>query len=317
MIQNLIEGIAYYCNTQDQYRALENVCYTFKSPVSMDHSQLSDYIPLKNKTDEEIDREIRQDRINLARSGGGVTGKFGSKIKDVYFKTPIHGNPIQHATDSIKLEFQSKRDEMAFALRRIREAKMKGDSYDVEDWTKDLNKYKAEYGSTDEDKENIKNNNRNLESDLFNEDFTKRNNRDINIGKSIKDNYYKRMNINDSIPKYTAISGVGGAVGGSGLGVLIGDKIAKKKGWSRTKSRVIGGLLGGVAGAGLGAGGSYLYGKHRVSSFKNKINDAIDNYKKISVDDMNKINTMYPNYKDYAKKYQLVDPNQFDDYKIK
>ena len=109
----------------------------------------------------------------------------------------------------------------------------------------------------------------------------------------------------------------GGALGGAGLGALIGNKIAKKKGWDDRKAKVIGGLLGGVAGAGLGAGGSYLYGKHRVSSLKNKINDIVDNYKKVSLDEMNKINTMYPHYKDYAGKHQLIDPNKFDDYKIK
>jgi hypothetical protein len=29
MIQDLIEGIACYCDTEDQYYALENLCYQF------------------------------------------------------------------------------------------------------------------------------------------------------------------------------------------------------------------------------------------------------------------------------------------------
>jgi hypothetical protein len=60
----------------------------------------------------------------------------------------------------------------------------------------------------------------------------------------------------------------GGALGGAGLGVLIGDRISKKKGWSRTKGRIIGGLLGAAGGTGLGYSGARLYeGNEQINYF--------------------------------------------------
>jgi hypothetical protein len=78
MIEDLIEGIACYCNTQDQYDALQNMCY------SMDRSY---------DDDEEVAKEQKglggfmgRHRIISGWAGaniGALAGLAGSKLAGV------------------------------------------------------------------------------------------------------------------------------------------------------------------------------------------------------------------------------------------
>jgi hypothetical protein len=291
MIEDLIEGIACYCDTEDKYRALENVCYTFKAPVSIDHSQLSDYIPFKNKTDEEIDRELRKYRTKINKAG-----------KSVIIELANERDPNSMLMD----ELQAQRNTLALSIKIARGAKDES----VSDAISNNNKLVS--NPTDSYPLNLIN--RISEKD----DFLK--NGYDKLNRSNKDHiFYLMHGLNkdkkkylQSIPGYVSI---GSGIGGAGIGALIGNKIAKKKGWNTRKSRVIGGLIGGITGAGLGYGGSYLYGKHKVQPKIDNLNNSIDKYKEDTNNIINDVKNKYPYYKDQFDKYDRYDPNVFDQFK--
>jgi hypothetical protein len=208
MIEDLIEGIACYCDTEDKCRALLNVSYSFNDWINKGKDYVKEHNPFKSKSNQDDEDEALRYRVKKSNDWdhlAAVNQKYYDKIVD-----------RQNKLDSKKL----------------------------------------------------------------------------------KDDTVKKI-----------IPGVG-AVGGVGIGVLIGDKIAKKKGWDTRKGKVIGGLLGGVAGAGLGYGAGAGYNKF-IDHRKHKAElDDVSNYGKV----------VNPLIKDYESKYGAPEEGsmsryEFNDYK--
>jgi hypothetical protein len=125
MIQDLIEGIACYCDTEDQYYALENLCYQFsddyhkwmknlnKGTVGENDETVNLYNRVTKSNRDYLARTIRANRANLMnkQSNRGLFGKlihrndlseFNKKsLSDLdMFKKHMNNSPLSEAESS-------------------------------------------------------------------------------------------------------------------------------------------------------------------------------------------------------------------------
>jgi hypothetical protein len=255
MIEDLIEGIACYCDTEKKMNALSNVCYTFKAPISIDNNKLSELSKYHNKTSEEIDRELRKNRIANKYEYNDDERKINHRYR--------------HLDEDLFLDaLQHNRDVRASVLKQLRKKGFKLDGVDVSK-IKDIRDSLPDPVYELENRTNESKDRSRLENDLKDTLNT--------LGKKLKTSA-DEFKHNDHISNRNKVLLLGGGtLGGAGLGALIGDRISKKKGWSRTKGRVIGGLLGSGAGLLSSGVGGFMYDR---SKHDNALKTHFDEYKK-------------------------------------